>query len=220
MTFIFKMAWRDSRASRRRLGLFSLSVVLGIAALVAIGSLGANLERAINDQAKELLGADLIVTSRLAPSEPVRNYLEGLGGEVAREISFSSMLLFPSGDGATRLVNVRAIEGDFPFFGTLETEPASAVARLRAGGDVAVIEETLLRQYHTKVGETVKLGSTLYTVVGALKKLPGESSAVSAAGTRAAGLARDGRAGGEQHPCPPSHDAQVAGGSTARSGGA
>ena len=180
MTFIFKMAWRDSRASRRRLGLFSLSVVLGIAALVAIGSLGANLERAINDQAKELLGADLIVTSRLAPSEPVRNYLEGLGGEVAREISFSSMLLFPSGDGATRLVNVRAIEGDFPFFGTLETEPASAVARLRAGGDVAVIEETLLRQYHTKVGETVKLGSTLYTVVGALKKLPGESSAVSA----------------------------------------
>ena len=38
MTFILKMAWRDSRASRKRLLLFSLSVVLGIAALVAIGS--------------------------------------------------------------------------------------------------------------------------------------------------------------------------------------
>ena len=32
MTFILKMAWRDSRASRRRLVLVSLSVVLGIAA--------------------------------------------------------------------------------------------------------------------------------------------------------------------------------------------
>ena len=52
MNFILKMAWRDSRASRRRLVLFSFSVVLGIAALVAIGSLGSNLERAIDDQAK------------------------------------------------------------------------------------------------------------------------------------------------------------------------
>ena len=36
MRFVLRMAWRDSRASRRRLLLFSLSVVLGIAALVAI----------------------------------------------------------------------------------------------------------------------------------------------------------------------------------------
>ena len=50
MTFILKMAWRDSRASRRRLVLFSFSVVLGIAALVAIGSLGTNLERGIDAQ--------------------------------------------------------------------------------------------------------------------------------------------------------------------------
>ena len=31
MRFILRMAWRDSRASRRRLVLYSLSVVLGIA---------------------------------------------------------------------------------------------------------------------------------------------------------------------------------------------
>ena len=61
MNFIFKMAWRDSRRSRRRLVLFSLSVVLGIAALVAIGSFTANLRQAIEDQAKTLLGADLLV---------------------------------------------------------------------------------------------------------------------------------------------------------------
>jgi putative ABC transport system permease protein len=38
------MAWRDSRASRRRLVLVSLSVVLGIAALVGIGSFADNLQ--------------------------------------------------------------------------------------------------------------------------------------------------------------------------------
>ena len=58
MNFILKMAWRDSRASRKRLLLFSLSIVLGIAALVAIGSFTTNLQTAIDGQAKGLLGAD------------------------------------------------------------------------------------------------------------------------------------------------------------------
>lgn len=180
MNFILKMAWRDSRASRRRLMLFSLSVVLGIAALVAIGSLGANLARAIDDQAKGLLGADLIITGRAEPSEPVMQYVAGLGGEHSREVSFSSMMTFPAARNAARLINVRALEGNFPYFGDFDTDPADAPARFRAGGDVAIVEETLLRQYNTKVGETVRLGSTTFTVVGALRKLPGEASAISA----------------------------------------
>ncbi|MEO5960584.1 MAG: FtsX-like permease family protein [Opitutaceae bacterium] len=180
MNFIFKMAWRDSRASRRRLVLFSLSVVLGIAALVAIGSLGANLEVAIDQQAKGLLGADLIVTGRTEPSEEAMRYIRGLGGEQAREVSFSSMLSFPAAKNLTRLVNVRAVEGNFPFYGDFENDPADAVARFRAGGNVTIVEETLLRQFDTKVGDTVKLGNTIFTVVGALRKLPGEASAISA----------------------------------------
>ena len=180
MTFILKMAWRDSRASRRRLVLFSFSVVLGIAALVAIGSLGANLERSIDDQAKGLLGADLIITNRNPIRDEVRDHVIALGGEYARERSFSSMMAFPTANNLTRLVNVRATEGAFPFYGDFGTVPADAPARLRAGGDVTIVEETLLRQFNAKVGDTVKLGNTLFTVVGALQKLPGESSALSA----------------------------------------
>ena len=180
MTFILKMAWRDSRASRRRLVLFSFSVVLGIAALVAIGSLGANLERGIDDQAKGLLGADLIITGRNPISAEVRAHVVALGAEFARERSFSSMMVFPTANNLTRLVNVRALEGAFPFYGDFVTVPAEAPARLRAGGAVAILEETLLRQFNAKVGDQVKLGTTLFTVVGALQKLPGESSALSA----------------------------------------
>ncbi len=180
MNFILKMAWRDSRASRRRLALFSLSVVLGIAALVAIGSLGANLERGIDEQAKGLLGADLIITGRTALAEAVQREVDQLAAEQAREISFSSMMAFPTADNLTRLVNVRATVGNFPFYGDFTTVPADAPARLRAGGNVVVVEETLLRQFNAKVGDAVKLGNTMFTVVGALQKLPGESSAISA----------------------------------------
>src|ERR1043165_2804238 len=143
MKFICKMAWRDSRASRRRLALFSLSVVLGISALVAIGSFSANLRTAIDEQAKGLLGADVIVTTRNAPSEALLRYVKELGGDVSQEVRFSSMMAFPQAQGLPRLVQLRATDGKFPFYGDFTTEPADAPAKLRAGGAVVILEETL-----------------------------------------------------------------------------
>lgn len=185
MSFILKMAWRDSRASRGRLGLFSLSVVLGIAALVAIGSLGANLERGVQQQTKTLLGADLVVTSRQEFSPEVKRYLDALGGEQAPELSTSSMMVFPTANGATRLVQARAMAGGFPFYGEIETAPADAITRLRRGEHVVLLEESLLPQFNVKVGDRVKLGRSEFEVAGALVKVPGENAAVASLAPRA-----------------------------------
>lgn len=179
MTFIFKMAWRDSRASRRRLALFSLSIVLGISALVAIGSFNANLQHAIDAQAKGLLGADLAVQSRSALTPEAEQFLAGLGGTQAREISFSTMIVFPGAGGQTRLVSLRALEPGYPYYGDFLTAPGDAPARLAAGEPVAILEETLLAQFGVKVGDPVRLGSQIFTVAGALQKIPGDSAAVA-----------------------------------------
>jgi len=184
MRFILNMARRDSRASRRRLLLYSLSVVLGIAALVAIGSFGANVRRAIQSEAKGLLGADLFVTAPAPLTPAVMDSLRSLGGEVAREQMFSSMMTFPSA-GRLRLVQVHAVEGAFPFYGAFETDPDGAAARLRSGGAVAVLEPTLMAQFGVAAGDKVKLGRTLFTVVGALRKIPGESPGVAMMAPRA-----------------------------------
>jgi putative ABC transport system permease protein len=179
MNFILKLAWRDSRAARRRLALFSLSIMLGIAALVAIGSFTDNMRRAIDTQAKALLGADLEVDSRTAFTDEAKAFLDGLGGEQAHEISFASMVVFPSSGGQTRLISVRAVEGAYPFYGEFLTEPAKAPEALRAGSDVAVLEETLMAQFGVKTGDPVKLGQKTFRVAGALKKIPGDSAAVA-----------------------------------------
>ncbi len=173
------MAWRDSRASRRRLLLFSLSIVLGIAALVAIGSFTANLRQAIDDQAKGLLGADLAVQSRSALTPQAEGFLNSLGGERSREVMFASMVVFPTANGETRLVSLRAIEGGYPFYGEFLTEPAGVAAQLSTGGRVAVLESTLLSQFGLSPGDPVRIGDLTFTIAGGLHNIPGESAMVA-----------------------------------------
>lgn len=177
MNFILKMAWRDTRASRRRLLLFSLAIVLGVAALVAVGSLRDNLTLAIEDQTKSLLGADLTVTSRAKLDGDAEKFVASLGGEQAREISFNSMLVVP-GSGQTRLVQVRALEGPFPFYGEFNTTPEGVRDQLATGMHV-ILEQSLLAQFGLKIGDEVKLGTGKFTVIGGLVAVPGESAAVA-----------------------------------------
>ncbi|MBL9139852.1 MAG: FtsX-like permease family protein [Verrucomicrobiales bacterium] len=199
--FVGKMAWRDSRASRWRLLLFTLCIVVGIAGLVAVGSLGRSLEGAVEGQAKTLLGADLSIGSRVQFTAEHERFLTTLGGEQAREITFTTMIVFPQREGeGTRLVQVRGLEGGFPFYGRIESVPPEAADRFREQGGV-LVEESLLLQFGAKVGDGVKIGSLETRVLGALQKVPGESVAFATIAPRvylrmedlrATGLLRDG----------------------------
>lgn len=169
------MAWRDSRSSRRRLLVFSISITLGIAALVSIGSFRKSLAQAIDDQARTLIGSDLIVEASRPFSLEEEAFLHSLGEPQARETRFTTMAVFPASDG-TRLVHVRALGGDFPFYGTMETEPPSAARDFRQG-QRAIVEESLLIQFNVKVGDPIKIGDAQFAIAGSLKKMPGEASA-------------------------------------------
>src|SRR5258707_14405539 len=143
-SFILKMAWRDSRTSRMRLLLFSLSITVGVAALVAIGSFRQSLSQSIDDQARTLVGADLIIESTRPFTTTEEVFLGSIGAAQAREVRLSTMAVF-LGPG-TRLVHLRALSGDFPFSAQMATERAEAVQDWRQGGR-AVADETLLFQF-------------------------------------------------------------------------
>lgn len=176
------MAARDSRSHRRRLLLFMSSIALGIAALVAISSLGKNLEDAINEQAKALLGADLFIRSRQPFAIETEALIDSLGGEQSREVGFASMVYFPKSNG-TRLARIRALAGDFPFYGDFETVPQDATQLFRNEQN-ALVEEALMLQYDAEVGDSIKVGAAQFRIVGRLKKMPGESAANAFIGPR------------------------------------
>ena len=64
LSWVGLMAWRDSRGSRPRLVLATAAITLGVAAFVAIASFRVNIQDAVNQQAKSLLGADLVISSQ------------------------------------------------------------------------------------------------------------------------------------------------------------
>lgn len=173
--WLWTMAWRDSRKNRGKLMLFLSSIVLGIAALVGINSFGDNLNRQIEGQARELLGADLTLEAR---SDTARVNLNLPVVDSAREVVFPSMVSFPGKSGA-RLIQVRALEGDFPFYGKLVTEPLEA-GRSFQSGQRALVDRTLMIQFDAAIGEKVQIGKLQFTIAGALDQAPGQTGINSA----------------------------------------
>ncbi|AMM52364.1 ABC transporter permease [Rufibacter sp. DG15C] len=173
LPWLMKMAWRDSRRNRSRLFLFISSIILGIAALVAIFSFGDNLKYDIDQQAKELIGADLVISSNRAVSPKIQPLLDSLGEEQAREQNFVSMVLFQKSQG-TRLVQIRALEGDFPYYGKIETTPAAA-GRTFKEGKQALVDKTLMLQFNARVGDSIKVGEVTFAIAGILEKAPGQT---------------------------------------------
>ena len=179
----WKMAWRDSRTSRQRLLLFSCSIILGIAALAAVGSLGVNLNRAIEDQAKSLLGADLVINSREPFTPEAEELFKQIGGEQSREISLATMIYFPR-TGGTRLAAARGLSGGFPFYGQFETVPTNAAAEFRKPNGGALVEQSLMAQFDVRLGDEIRIGNLKSHVAARLDKIPGESVALSAIAPR------------------------------------
>ncbi len=174
LSWLLKMAWRDSRKNRSRLFLFMSSIILGIAALVAINSFGDNLTAQINNEAKELLGADIEIESRSPIPDSLKQFLSEKGVQQSEELSFASMVYFPK-TGGTRLINVRAVEGDYPFYGSIETTPTESGDQFYAQNN-ALVDQSLMLQFNTNIGDSVKIGDITFLIGGEVNKSPGQSA--------------------------------------------
>ncbi|HEX2205233.1 MAG TPA: FtsX-like permease family protein [Longimicrobium sp.] len=169
------LAWRESRFARRRLLLFLSSISLGVAALVATQSFAANMAAGVRDQSRALLGADVAFSSNRAfgkGTETLLHVLRQRGTPVARVTSFGSMALLERTGGA-RLAQVRAVEGGYPFYGAIETEPAGEWGALARGRE-AVADAALLAALDARVGDSISLGEAKFRVAGILRKVPGD----------------------------------------------
>lgn len=169
--WVWKMAWRDGRHNFSRLFLFVASLITGIAALVAIGSLNYSMQEELNKNAKELLGADLQIKSNKKFEEDFIKSIDTVKREVSYEADMASMVMFMN-TRQSRLVKVTAMQGDFPFYGKLITQPSNAYS-LTQSGDFVMLDELLARQYEISSEDSIKVGSRMFKVAGVVEKIPG-----------------------------------------------
>ncbi|MBB5394964.1 ABC transporter permease [Mucilaginibacter sp. AK015] len=173
LSWLFKMALRDSRRNRGRLLLFISSIVFGIGALVAIYSFRYNIRNDVNNQAATLIGADLSISGNKEPDAKLQKLLDSLGDDRSQERSFPSMVLFTKSQN-TRLVQVKALQGGFPYYGSLETTPAQAGISFKKGKN-ALVDKTLMLQFNAKVNDSIKVGNETFLIAGILNKAPGQT---------------------------------------------
>ncbi|HEX5387469.1 MAG TPA: FtsX-like permease family protein [Gemmatimonadales bacterium] len=194
LAFVARLVGRELRAEPRKLALLTASVTAGVAALVAINSFTVNLQDSVARQARALLGADLVVTSRTPFSPRVEALIDSVAarrtgcsiaspcGATARVTDFPAMGYVPRTTGS-RLVQVSAIEGAYPFYGEIKTEPASAWRTLQ-DGQHAVVDPALLTSLGARVGDTLALGDGRFIVTGTVVNLAGDVGVSAAFGPR------------------------------------
>jgi putative ABC transport system permease protein len=189
--FVWRLAVREMRGSIGRSLLLTASITAGVAALVAIQSFSEALQGSVRREARSLLGADLAVWSTQPFGAAVEAQLADMRerdkAEIARVTSFGAMALVPR-SGSTRLVNVMAISGGWPFYGNLQTSPAGLWPRVSSPAPPdpapALVDESLLPMLDAKVGDTLRIGEAHFVVMGTVHNLPGDVGLRSALGPR------------------------------------
>ena len=175
--WVWRMAWRDARHNFSRLFLFVASLITGIAAVVALDSLNNSLQNDIDTNARELLGADLVVNGEKPYNHELAVAFDSLNLPHASEIDMASMVLFLHNQ-KSRLIKLVAMEGDFPFYGKIETLPADAYEKMK-GGKYAMLDETLASQYEVSSDDSIRVGNSTFKVAGVVTRIAGGGGLMS-----------------------------------------
>lgn len=194
--FSLRMAWRETRAAWRHFLYFFVCIAVGVGAVVGVGRFGSAMEQAVTREARGLLGGDLEVrlSRRLSPEGEAVLASLAARGVAATHVSELAAMAAVAGPGAGRtgpasqLVELKAVEAGYPFYGTLRVEPDRPLAELLAptgSGYGVVVQESLLVRLGLAVGEPVKIGEAVFTITGVLRKEPDRAVSLFSLGPRA-----------------------------------
>jgi len=187
--FALKMAWRETRGAHRHFIYFLFCITVGVAALVAVQSLGDSLTVAIARSAKSLLGADLEIRSTRPLSPAAAAVVTGLGREGAastpvRELAAMAAAMAQTGpDGRSQLVELKAVEPGYPFYGRFVTDPDRPLETL-VGDGRALVHASLLTRHGLHVGDRIRVGDLDLTISGVITQEPDRSLGVFSLGPR------------------------------------
>ncbi len=175
LPFLLRMLRRDARAGELRLLVAAL--VVAVAALTAVGFFADRVRQALEREANQLLGADLLLTADHPWSSKVAADARAGGLSVVETRTFPSMVTLGEGDGLrAQLAEIKAVSEGYPLRGNLRIAPGLNMTDAAASGIPAPgtiwIDERLSSALSAKVGDTLSVGRQALTIAAVLTLEP------------------------------------------------
>jgi putative ABC transport system permease protein len=154
---------RDWRSGELRLLLIAL--IVAVAAVTSVGFLADRVGRALERNAAQMLGADVLIDADQPIPQAFERQAADQGLRLVHTFQFPSMA--SAGQGA-RLVSLKAVEAGYPLRGSLRTatapgQPESATRDIPEPGTVWV-DPQLLAALGLKMGDAIALGDRRFRI--------------------------------------------------------
>lgn len=180
MTFILRMAVRETRASWKRLLFFFVCIAIGVGAIVALRSVIQSVRHVLAREARTLLAADVAISTN-RPWDPqaraaIDRRLASAPVTARTETIETATMVRPTDESKTvvRMVELRAVEPAFPFYGRLVLgDGGRAYSHDLLRGRGALVRPELLAQLGLGVGDAIYIGSQPFTIRGVIATEPG-----------------------------------------------
>jgi putative ABC transport system permease protein len=181
-----KIAYREMHASRGKFFFVILSVAIGVAALTGVRGFSSSFRATLLTHARSILAADLSARSTRQPTPDEAIGLLQIERDNVQVTPVTELLSMASVPVTMDplLVSVKAVDPTkFPFYGTVDLDPAQPLAHALHPDTVAVGDDLLLR-LHLKRGDQLKLGNALFTIAATVTNEPDRLSSNFSAGPR------------------------------------
>ena len=184
-----RLARRELRGGLRGFRAFLASLILGIGAIVAVGTLTDSLLAGLRSDGRVLLGGDLdlrLVHREITTEQ--RAWLEARG----RLSQVTELRAMAHKDGQRTLIELRAVDGAYPLYGAVELRPARPLAALLAYRDGAwglAADASLLRRLDLDpeafdAGTRLRIGELTYEIRALVAREPDRATRIAAFGPR------------------------------------
>jgi len=169
----FRLALRELRGGLRGFYIFIACIALGVAAIAAVGSFAGGLAEGLAREGRVILGGDVafsLIQREISTTE--RAFLASRG-ELSSAATMRTMVR--TSDGRAALVELKAVDGAYPFYGAVVTEPAADLAALlaqRDGNFGVVADPALLTRLDLRPGARLTIGGAAIELRAALVSEP------------------------------------------------
>jgi putative ABC transport system permease protein len=161
LALAWRFSLREMRGGLSGFRVFLACIAIGVAAIGAVNGVARSITTGIETEGASILGGDIRfeLNQREATPEELK-YLQSLGRLSATAGLRSMALRVDETDQA--LVELKAVDGAWPLYGTLITDPQMPVADIISGSGTlfgGTAPQTLLDRLSLKIGDRLKLGS-------------------------------------------------------------